>query len=121
MPGTAQEAGRQRCGGSNRPSGIAAPIAWCPTRFLSGGNLRNAQQAVVAIDIIALMDALAIERAILAGCDWGARTANIIAALWPQRCKAMVSVPQEAPQAFAHGGRRGRRLMGVVKQGVPGR
>jgi pimeloyl-ACP methyl ester carboxylesterase len=62
------------------------------TRFLSSGTFRNAQQAVVALDIIALMDALRIERAILAGYDWGARTANIIAALWPERCKAMVSV-----------------------------
>jgi pimeloyl-ACP methyl ester carboxylesterase len=47
---------------------------------------------VVALDIIELMDALKIEKAILAGYDWGARTANIIAALWPERCKAMVSV-----------------------------
>jgi pimeloyl-ACP methyl ester carboxylesterase len=60
------------------------------TRFLSSGTFRNGQQAVVALDIIALMDALKIERAILAGYDWGARTANIIAALWPERCKAMV-------------------------------
>ncbi|MFM2087118.1 MAG: hypothetical protein RLZZ237_1987 [Pseudomonadota bacterium] len=62
------------------------------TRILSASSFRNAQQAVVALDIIALMDALQIEKAILAGYDWGARTANIIAALWPQRCKAMVSV-----------------------------
>jgi pimeloyl-ACP methyl ester carboxylesterase len=62
------------------------------TRFLSTGTFRNAQQSVVALDIIALMDALKIEKAILAGYDWGARTANIIAALWPERCKAMVSV-----------------------------
>jgi len=62
------------------------------TRFLSAETFRNAQQAAVALDIIALMDALSIERAILAGYDWGARTANIIAALWPDRCKAMVSV-----------------------------
>jgi pimeloyl-ACP methyl ester carboxylesterase len=62
------------------------------TRFLSDSALRNGQQAVVALDIIALMDALKIEKAILAGYDWGARTANIIAALWPERCKAMVSV-----------------------------
>jgi pimeloyl-ACP methyl ester carboxylesterase len=62
------------------------------TRFLSSGALRNGQQSVVALDIIALMDALKIEKAILAGYDWGARTANIIAALWPERCKAMVSV-----------------------------
>jgi pimeloyl-ACP methyl ester carboxylesterase len=62
------------------------------TRFLSDTTFRNAQQSVVALDIIALMDALGIERAILAGYDWGARTANVIAALWPKRCKAMVSV-----------------------------
>jgi pimeloyl-ACP methyl ester carboxylesterase len=62
------------------------------TRFLASGTFRNAQQSVVGLDIIALMDALKIEKAVLAGYDWGARTANIIAALWPQRCKAMVSV-----------------------------
>ena len=62
------------------------------TRFLSGRTLRNGQQSVVAIDIIALMDALKLQKAIIAGFDWGARTANIIAALWPERCKAMVSV-----------------------------
>jgi pimeloyl-ACP methyl ester carboxylesterase len=62
------------------------------TRFLSGETVRNGQQAAVALDVVALMDALEIEQAILAGFDWGARTANIIAALWPERCKAMVSV-----------------------------
>lgn len=62
------------------------------TRFLSSGTFRNAQQSVVALDIIALMDALKIEKAVLAGYDWGARTANVIVALWPERCKAMVSV-----------------------------
>ena len=62
------------------------------TRFLSGDTVRNGQQSVIAVDIIALMDALKIEKATLAGFDWGARTANIIAALWPERCKAMVSV-----------------------------
>jgi pimeloyl-ACP methyl ester carboxylesterase len=62
------------------------------TRFLSGTTFRNGQQSVVAVDIIALMDALKIEKAILAGYDWGARTACIIAALWPERCKALVSV-----------------------------
>jgi pimeloyl-ACP methyl ester carboxylesterase len=62
------------------------------TRFLSSDTFRNGQQSVVALDIIALMDALKIKKAILAGYDWGARTANIIAALWPERCKAMVSV-----------------------------
>jgi len=62
------------------------------TRFLSSETLRNGQQAAVALDIIALMDSLKINRATLAGFDWGARTANIIAAVWPERCKAMVSV-----------------------------
>jgi pimeloyl-ACP methyl ester carboxylesterase len=62
------------------------------TRFLSSDTLRNGQQSVVALDTIALMDALHIQKAILAGFDWGARTADIIAALWPERCKALVSV-----------------------------
>src|SRR5713226_1714862 len=62
------------------------------TRFLSSGTFRNGQQAAVAVDVIALMDALKIEKAIVAGYDWGARTADIVAALWPQRCKALVSV-----------------------------
>jgi pimeloyl-ACP methyl ester carboxylesterase len=62
------------------------------TSFLSSETLRNGQQSVLALDIIALMDALTIEWAILAGFDWGARTANVIAALWPERCKALVSV-----------------------------
>src|SRR5215204_5780094 len=62
------------------------------TRFLSAETPRNGQQSVVAVDVIALMDALSIARATIAGCDWGARTANIVAALWPERSKAMVSV-----------------------------
>src|SRR5579863_6427796 len=62
------------------------------TRFLSSETLRNGQQSVVAVDIVNLMDALKIEKAIIAGFDWGARTADIIAALWPERCKAIVSV-----------------------------
>jgi pimeloyl-ACP methyl ester carboxylesterase len=62
------------------------------TKFLSGETFRNGQQSVLALDIIHLMDALKITKAIIAGFDWGARTANIIAALWPERCKAMVSV-----------------------------
>jgi pimeloyl-ACP methyl ester carboxylesterase len=63
-----------------------------PTRFLSSETFRNGQPTVVAVDIIALMDALNMKEAILAGFDWGARTADIIAALWPERCKALVSV-----------------------------
>jgi pimeloyl-ACP methyl ester carboxylesterase len=62
------------------------------TRFLSTDTVRNGQPSVVALDIRALMDALKIEKATIAGFDWGARTANIIAALWPDRCKAIVSV-----------------------------
>jgi pimeloyl-ACP methyl ester carboxylesterase len=62
------------------------------TSFLSGETLRNGQQSAIAVDIIALMDVLQIKKAIIAGCDWGARTAVIMAALWPQRCKALVSV-----------------------------
>ena len=62
------------------------------TRFLSDATIRNGQQSVLAVDAIALMDALGIDQAIIAGFDWGARTANVAAALWPSRCKAMVSV-----------------------------
>jgi pimeloyl-ACP methyl ester carboxylesterase len=62
------------------------------TSFLSAETFRNGQPSAIAVDIIALMDALKIEKATLAGFDWGARTANIIAALWPERCRSMVSV-----------------------------
>jgi pimeloyl-ACP methyl ester carboxylesterase len=62
------------------------------TRFLSDGTPRNGQQAALAADVIAHMDALGIGQAILAGFDWGARSANVIAALWPARCAALVSV-----------------------------
>jgi pimeloyl-ACP methyl ester carboxylesterase len=62
------------------------------TRFLSDAASRNGQQSALAVDVIALMDALKIEKAVLGGYDWGARTVNIVAALWPQRVKAMVSV-----------------------------
>ena len=62
------------------------------TRFLSDATKRNGQQSVLAHDTVELMKALGIERAVLAGFDWGARTANCVAALWPERCKAMVSV-----------------------------
>jgi pimeloyl-ACP methyl ester carboxylesterase len=63
-----------------------------PTRFLSSETLRNGQPAALASDVIDLMDALKIEKAIIAGFDWGARSADIVAALWPERCKALVSV-----------------------------
>jgi pimeloyl-ACP methyl ester carboxylesterase len=62
------------------------------TRFILSQAPRNGQQSAIAADIIALMDALKIETAVVGGCDWGARTANIMAALWPERCRAMVSV-----------------------------
>ena len=62
------------------------------TRFLSSDTFRNGQPSALASDMIAFMDALKIEKATLAGFDWGARTANIMAVLWPERCKAMVSV-----------------------------
>jgi pimeloyl-ACP methyl ester carboxylesterase len=63
-----------------------------PTRFLSETKLRNGQQAALALDTVALMDALGIESAVIAGFDWGARTADIVAALWPQRVSGLVSV-----------------------------
>jgi pimeloyl-ACP methyl ester carboxylesterase len=62
------------------------------TRFLSSETVRNGQPSAIAVDMIALMNALKIDKATIGGCDWGARTANIMAALWPERCKAMVSV-----------------------------
>jgi pimeloyl-ACP methyl ester carboxylesterase len=62
------------------------------TRFLSSSTFRNGQEAAVAVDVIALMDALKIQKATIGGFDWGARTACIVAALWPERCKAVVSV-----------------------------
>jgi pimeloyl-ACP methyl ester carboxylesterase len=62
------------------------------TRFRSDTTLRNGQQSVLAVDVIAFMDALGIGDAIIGGFDWGARSANVVAALWPHRCKAMVSV-----------------------------
>jgi pimeloyl-ACP methyl ester carboxylesterase len=62
------------------------------TRFLSRDTVRNGQPSALASDVIALMDALKLEQAVLAGFDWGARTVNIVSALWPERCKATVSV-----------------------------
>jgi pimeloyl-ACP methyl ester carboxylesterase len=62
------------------------------TRFLAADSVRNGQPAALGMDVIALMDALNIQKAIIAGFDWGARTANIVSALWPERCKATVSV-----------------------------
>jgi pimeloyl-ACP methyl ester carboxylesterase len=62
------------------------------TRFLSDSTFRNGQPSALAVDIIAVMDALKIQKAIIAGFDWGARTADIMAVLWPERCRAIVSV-----------------------------
>jgi pimeloyl-ACP methyl ester carboxylesterase len=62
------------------------------TRFLSADTIRNGQPSALAVDTIALMDALEIKQAVIGGFDWGARTADIVAALWPERCKALVSV-----------------------------
>lgn len=62
------------------------------TRFLSSDTPRNGQQGALAVDVIDLMDALRIEKAVIAGFDWGARTADIVAAIWPQRVKALVAV-----------------------------
>ena len=62
------------------------------TRFLSDETFRNGQQSVLAVDAVALMDALGIEKAVVAGADWGARTADVVAALWPERCAGLVSV-----------------------------
>src|SRR4029453_16833132 len=63
-----------------------------PTRFVSDDTVRNCQQSVLAVDVIALMDALDIDSALIGGFDWGARSANVVAALWPHRCKGLVSV-----------------------------
>jgi pimeloyl-ACP methyl ester carboxylesterase len=63
-----------------------------PTRFLSGETFRNGQPSALAVDVTAFMDALGIEKATLAGFDWGARSADIVAALWPERVKALIAV-----------------------------
>ena len=62
------------------------------TRFLSDTTVRNGEQVALALDILALMDALGVAKAIVAGFDWGARSANIVAALWPERVNGLVSV-----------------------------
>jgi pimeloyl-ACP methyl ester carboxylesterase len=79
---------------ASRDSRVIVPFlrGYGTTRFLSSDTFRNGQPSALAVDVIALMDALKIEKAILGAFDWGARTANIVAALWPERCKAMVSV-----------------------------
>ena len=92
-PTTFTVSSTSRRAGLGRPSGDRSLFArlW-HDGFLSHDTPRNGQQSVVAVDVIALMDALNIKQAVIGGFDWGARTANIIAALWPERCKAMVSV-----------------------------
>jgi pimeloyl-ACP methyl ester carboxylesterase len=78
------------------------------TRFLSDDAVRNGQQSALAVDVVDLMDALGIESAVIGGFDWGARSADVVAALWPHRCKALVSVSgyligsQEANRAPLH-------------------
>jgi pimeloyl-ACP methyl ester carboxylesterase len=62
------------------------------TRFLSSSTIRNGQQSAVALDVVKLMDALKIDKAVLGGFDWGSRTVDIVAALWPERCKGIVAV-----------------------------
>jgi pimeloyl-ACP methyl ester carboxylesterase len=73
---------------------VIAPHArgYGTTRFLSADTMRNGQPAALAVDTIDLMDALKIEKAVVAGYDWGGRTADILAALWPERVKALVAV-----------------------------
>ena len=75
------------------------------TRFLSDETVRNGEQAALALDAIALMDALGIETAVVAGFDWGARSADIVAALWPDRCRGLVSV-----SGYLIGGQKAGRL-----------
>jgi pimeloyl-ACP methyl ester carboxylesterase len=78
--------------------------------------MRNAQQSAVGLDIIALMDALKIQKATVAGFDWGARTADVMAVLWPERCKAIVSVRALLQNSGLYGGRRRRCLPQTFKQ-----
>jgi pimeloyl-ACP methyl ester carboxylesterase len=75
-----------------------------PTRFRSSATMRNGQPAALALDATTLLDALEIHKAMIAGFDWGARTAAIVAALWPERCKALVSV-----SGYLIGGREANR------------
>ena len=62
------------------------------TRFLSDATPRSGEQAALGADLLALMDALAVPRAVLAGYDWGGRAACVVAALWPERCAGLVSL-----------------------------
>jgi pimeloyl-ACP methyl ester carboxylesterase len=74
-----------------------------PTRFLSEASPRSGEQAALGADLLALMDALKIERAVLAGYDWGGRAACVVAALWPQRCAGLVSLNSYNIQNIARG------------------
>ncbi|MCX4198552.1 alpha/beta fold hydrolase, partial [Methylobacterium organophilum] len=80
------------------------------TRFLASDTVRNGEQAALAVDVIALMDALKIPQAILGGFDWGARTADIVAALWPERCRLGHSRPREGIRSVRRREDRGRRI-----------
>jgi pimeloyl-ACP methyl ester carboxylesterase len=73
-----------------------------PTRFRDDATPRSGQQAALGVDVVELMDALAIPRAVLAGYDWGGRAACIVAALWPERCAGLVSVNSYLIQDIAH-------------------
>ncbi len=75
-----------------------------PTRFLSAGTPRSGQQAALGADVVALLDALGVERAVLAGYDWGGRAACVVAALWPERCAGLVSVNGYLVQDIAASG-----------------
>ena len=87
--------------------------------------MRNGQQSALAVDVVALMDALGIHQAVLAGFDWGARTADIVAALWPERCRALVSVSgylignPEANKAPLPPARRARLVVPVLFRDQP--
>ena len=74
-----------------------------PTRFVSDATPRSGEQAALGADLLALMDALAIERAVLAGYDWGGRAACVVAALWPERCAGLVSFNSYNIQNIAKG------------------
>jgi pimeloyl-ACP methyl ester carboxylesterase len=74
------------------------------TRFLDSAMPRSGQQAALGVDLIALMDALKLSRAVLAGYDWGGRAACVAAALWPQRCSGLVSVKSYLIQDISKAG-----------------
>jgi pimeloyl-ACP methyl ester carboxylesterase len=76
-----------------------------PTRFLDSATPRSGQQAAIGVDVVALMDALGLNRAVLAGYDWGARAACVVAALWPERCAGLASVNGYLIQDIANAGR----------------